>query len=281
MQPFKPNRTGINYLGYPELTGCFRKDKRTIQRWIEQGKFPKPCAVYGQDPMWRLEKVQAFVAKEEARHLLNVGPDEIEKVIAQLAAGALALRTGEEVDPATLGVYVNQLLSEEQFQAMEWHEHAQRIKHLRELPVDDAMAVAIAAMPQLKPFLIAGATPAFREAVSHPGGIAVQRQSIFDLFRWHDAEVRRVEDEITPPDAYSSRKRFAEYDLARAMIIFAWLSPVARPEILGMLHPEDEAYLLNEPRLTELALAALDDTKWAAASPILMERLNRHRDGAK
>jgi predicted DNA-binding transcriptional regulator AlpA len=53
-------------LSYQEVAERFNVCRRTIERWLSLGAFPKPIRIAGSFPRWRASVIEAFIARQEA-----------------------------------------------------------------------------------------------------------------------------------------------------------------------------------------------------------------------
>lgn len=153
------------YVGYAEIAEATGIDRRTIQRLMERGKFPKPDALPTKENCWRFSVVLDWLERRNADQIAALSdsavtdpaklkPDQVADALATLATRFIALH-GERVQPGdVLSVGVQRPLTEDQRSAITAQAEAStldfcdmfgRLDHVR------ALLVAGGLMPVLRP----------------------------------------------------------------------------------------------------------------------------------
>ncbi len=266
-------------VGYAEVCDALGVSKSTLERMVREGKFPKPVQLAPNRVGWQVDVVTAWLADRSTglvahavTHPEDLEPDQLEDHARDLAARALSKRTGKPVDATDLSLHLTQHITGDDFVALETEEHQFRAAYLAQLPDDEAAVVAATLLPQLRPALMNAASPRAREAMEDPGQLEFDFKLISDFLRLFELQVRLTDDGIQPRTSQTVLERLAEFDEGRAFVLSAWLFPALLPRILQGAKPASREVFSNPDRLRELALAALDDVRWAEKQVGLLAR---------
>ena len=174
-------RTEDNLLalvGYAEIEKASKVSRSTIERawrgpWDDgEPQFRKPGKI-GSRSLWTAGDVNDWLlarARWQTGVITNLArvsvddlePEQLEDQALDLAAQALSKRTGISVDPQDVSLHLMQRLTGDDFIALQTQEHSGRAAYLAQLPVDQAVVVAATLLPQLRPALMAAASPRAR-----------------------------------------------------------------------------------------------------------------------
>lgn len=130
--PNSPKRQHLpQYVGYREVQDAIGVSRRTIERMVREGRFPRPAQLAPNRVGWQVEAVTAWLAERgtglvahAVTHADDLSPDELESDAVSFVVKAMEKRTGETVDAGDLGIHVTRKLTEDQFLAAEKREFA-------------------------------------------------------------------------------------------------------------------------------------------------------------
>ena len=164
------------YVGYAEIAEATGIDRRTIQRLMERGKFPKPDALPTKENRWRLSVVADWLEQRSAEQLAALSdsavtdpaklkPEQVVDALEALASRFIALH-GEQVQPGdVLSVGVQRQLTDEQRSAIAHNAAAEQrelvagiVDRLDGLHYVEALMLQRAFLPPLRRFADAALT---------------------------------------------------------------------------------------------------------------------------
>ena len=259
-------------VGYKQLRELYGWPKRTIQDWIKARKFPKPLDLPGRENHWLLDDIVGWMRGDLTKVAVtnpdDLEPDQLDDRARDFAARALSKRIGRPVNPSSVGLHLTRVLAEEDLDALEREEFGVRAEQLAALSLDEAVTLAAALLPQLRPVL---GTPSSGGGANDAIGRVVV-SDLFDFLIQVDLRARLSLSPDAPPHFGSLPGRIAAYGLGRAIILSAWLFPVLRPVFVANTNGADAQLFTDDTKLRELAWSALDDERWQAAEQGLLAR---------
>lgn len=156
------------YVGYAEIAEATGIDRRTLQRLIARGNFPKPDALPTKENRWRLEVIAEWLEKRNARQTAALSdlavtdpaklkPDQVVDALQQLGARFASIH-GQPVAPESVVGVTYQLTDEQRLVVA--HEAAAKQRELIEGIVDrlgglhfvEALMLQRAFLPPLRRF---------------------------------------------------------------------------------------------------------------------------------
>ncbi len=165
-----PNTELPWYVGYAEIAEKTGVDRRTIQREMARGNFPKPDALPTKENRWRLEVIADWLAKRNAAQIAALSdvavtdpaklkPEQVVDALEALASRFIALH-GEQVQPGdVLSVGVQRPLTDEQRSAIAHNADAKQreliegiVDRLDGLHFVEALMLQRAFLPPLRRF---------------------------------------------------------------------------------------------------------------------------------
>ena len=188
------------FVGYAEILEAYPVSKSTIERawrgpWKDgEPRLPKPGKARGR-AVWPGTAVNAWgrqlfgqILERSASRLehlaqadpANLAPEELEEQALNFAAQALTKRTGQEVATDDLSLHLIQELTLEQFALLEHEELQIRSEYLARLPLDSAIVLAAAMLPQLRAELAKAASPELSDRMADQKLIEVSAKDAID-----------------------------------------------------------------------------------------------------
>ncbi len=101
------------YVGFAQVQDALSVSRRTVERMVRDGKFPKPIQLSPNRVGWRVEAITQWLAERE-RSLTakavalpeDLSPDEFEMTMKSLAAGYLSSQLGHGVSASEISVSI-------------------------------------------------------------------------------------------------------------------------------------------------------------------------------
>ena len=119
------------FVGYQQVQDAIGVSRRTIERMVREGRFPRPAQLAPNRVGWQVEAVTNWMSERgkglvahAVAHPEDLSPEQLESEAVALVVKAMEKRVGEPVDAADLGIHVTRRLSENQFLAAEKREFA-------------------------------------------------------------------------------------------------------------------------------------------------------------
>ena len=113
--------------------------------------------------------------------------------------------------------------------------------------------------------------------MNDPGQLEIDFGIISTFLTLFELGTRLTADGMRLRTGQTALERLAEFDQGRAFVLSAWLFPALLPLILQGAKPADRDAFSDPARLRDLAMAALDDDKWAKKQAELLAR--QQQDG--
>ena len=159
------------FVGYREVQDALGVSRRTVERMVREGKFPKPIQLTPNRVGWRLETVQAWLAEREkglsAKAVTNpedLSPDQLGDAAVDLLTRAIEHEIGEPVDPKGIQITYGpppEMITLDQLKSAEARQLAMLWRQLADFPSGRAYVMAAYLFPNLRPM--------FAEWAAHDG----------------------------------------------------------------------------------------------------------------
>lgn len=268
------------YVGVKEVCSALGISKPTLDRLRRDGKFPLHEQLSPNRVGWRMEVIEQHLAIQagsldrlSVTNPDDLSEDELHDQARTLAATAHSKRTGRQVDPQKLDLHLTEKLNPEVFAALELEEHRTRAAYLSELPVDNAMLIVWALLPQLQDHLAKVASSDLRQALNGPDPIDIDFAHISGFLRLFELQTRLAEIGIREPTHQTVLEQLSEFEPGRAFIVAAWLFPALRPAFAAGAETSFYRELFaDQEQLRGLAVLALNDDEWAEIESDLLMR---------
>ena len=109
------------YVGYREVQKSLGVSRRTVERMVRIGSFPRPVQLAPNRVGWPVETVTTWLAERSrglvahaVAHAEDLEPEQLEDQALQLIQKSLELRTGKRVEFDALDVRVTRSISEDE-----------------------------------------------------------------------------------------------------------------------------------------------------------------------
>ena len=267
--PIKPKHLP-QFVGYVEVEAALGVSRRTVERMVREGKFPMPVQLTPNRVGWKVETVTAWLderskglAARSVAHPQDLEPDELEDQARIYAAQAISKRTGKPVDPAALALHATRRLTEEEFSVLETEEHRIRADYLSRLTLEQALVVVAVLLPQLRPVFMKTTSPRARAVLKDAKLVDINFKLVSDFLTLFELQTRLTEAGLRFSGGQTIIDRLAEFGSGRAMVLSAWLFPELRPIYADSVGALDRPIFSDEETLRQLAMATLNDDKWA------------------
>lgn len=185
------------FVGYRELESALGISRRTIERMVREGRFPKPTKLSPGRVGWELGAVTVHLANQGQRLEASavskpeqLAPDELIDQAVDFIAEATSIRYGAPVSQDDIAsVHVSRIVTEDEFRAAEAQEFAIYAKRFENMTVQRSFILASWLFASLRPYLQVadGSQPTIMsdpEALARLGAMALDDES------WAEAEVR-------------------------------------------------------------------------------------------
>ena len=267
--PIKPNHLP-QFVGYAEVGAALGVSRRTVERMVREGKFPMAVQLTPNRVGWKVETVTAWLEDRSkglvahaVAHPEDLEPEQLEDQARNLAAQAMAKRTGKPVDPATVGLHLMHVVTEDELSALELEEYRLRTLKLAELPVDEAIKVVAATLPQLLPVLRAAARAGAPDPLNDPEGVVIHFQDFREFMTQFELETSLLERGLLPAASATLLSCLSEFSVIRSTLLAAWMFPALCPYIAANVNEANRSLVTDKALLQEVAIAALSDDRWS------------------
>ena len=154
------------YVGYREVEDAIGVSRRTIERMVREGRFPRPAQLAPNRVGWQVDVITAWLADRgtglvahAVTHAEDLSPEQLESEAVALVVKAMEKRVGEPVDASDLGVHVTRRLTEDQFLDAERREFSIYSKRFSDFGPQRACVLAAWLFPGLR-HIIENSVPA-------------------------------------------------------------------------------------------------------------------------
>ena len=267
--PIKPKHLP-QFVGYAEVERAIGVSRSTVERMVRYGSFPKPVQLAPNRVGWLVETVTVWLADRgkglvahAVVHPEELEPDELEDQARIYAAQAISKRTGKPVDPATVGLHIANIITEDELSALELEEYRLRTAKLAELPVDEAIKVVAATLPQLLPVLRAAARAGAPDPLNDPEGVVIHFQDFREFMTQLELETSLLERGLLPAASATLLSCLSEFSVIRSTLLAAWMFPALCPYIAANVNEAIRSLVTDKALLQEVAIAALSDDRWS------------------
>ena len=160
VHPITPKRLP-QFVGYSDVQQSLGLSRRTVERMVREGKFPKPIQLSDNRVGWDVEVVRAWLderGKGLAARAVNdpndLDVDELLQATRDLIVEALSRREGKPVDPASVAsLTVSRTVSEDEFRHLEAQEFAVYAERFKSIDLSRSLFLAAWLFPELRPCL--------------------------------------------------------------------------------------------------------------------------------
>jgi predicted DNA-binding transcriptional regulator AlpA len=97
------------FVGYSQVEDSLGVSRRTIERMVMEGRFPKPLQLVLNRVGWQVETVTGWLSErgqglvaQAVAHVEDLSPDELEDKALDLIVKSLEQRSGKLIDPSNL-----------------------------------------------------------------------------------------------------------------------------------------------------------------------------------
>ncbi len=159
-----PNRARADllpkFVGYAEVGAALGVSRRTVERMVRAGIFPKPVQLAPNRVGWQVEAVEQWLSDSgrrlEARAVSrpeDLEPDQLISEARKLIAQATVKQLGVAVDPdAIASINVSRSMTMGEFQAAEVSEFAIYSERFKDIDPQRAFILAAWLFPPIRPF---------------------------------------------------------------------------------------------------------------------------------
>ena len=201
--PIKPNHLP-QFVGYAQVETSLGVSRRTVERVVREGKFPRPVQLTPNRVGWKVETVTAWLEERSkglaARAVANpdeLEPDEVAPTLAMLAARLASKEFGQAVSPEQVQLTLSREATNDEVTSC----RAKLLGHLEDLCQHFSYNRAL--------FIAASLFPAVREVfyengIGDPGVLRdpdVLRDFAIDILddeMWAKIEARAAAEKATP-----------------------------------------------------------------------------------
>ena len=156
------------FVGYREVQDALGVSRRTVERMVREGKFPRPVQLAPNRVGWLVETVKAWLDERGkglvARAVANpddLAPDQLADAAVDLLTRAVGHELGEPIDPAGLHITYappSPEVTEEQFADAEAREAALLQQRFAGLDATRSTIMVAWLFPELREAIAAGTT---------------------------------------------------------------------------------------------------------------------------
>ena len=174
------------FVGYQQVQDAIGVSRRTIERMVREGRFPRPAQLAPNRVGWQVEAVTNWMSERgkglvahAVAHPEDLSPEQLEGEAVALVVKAMEKRVGKTVDAADLGIQVTRRITAEEFAAAEKREFAIYSDRFSDFDLTRACVMAAWLFPRLRTIIErsvpANEKPMYRDAeqLEYFGGAAL------------------------------------------------------------------------------------------------------------
>lgn len=175
------------FVGYHQVQNALGVSRRTVERMVREGSFPRPVQLAPNRVGWQVETITVWLSERSqglVKHAVEraeeLEPDQLEKQALGLIVKSLEQRSGKTVDATNLTLHMTNSVTPAEFKAAEIAEFANYAERFKDFGEARACILAAWLFARLRP-MMEGDDERFAAVLADPAAIeSLGRRALHD-----------------------------------------------------------------------------------------------------